>query len=165
MVREKGSAKGYVAIYTSKNSDGYAQDGETDDASGRPLMESAQCATAWASRGGIFQFQFIGCVPVTVWRQLRRLDDSETAHGLSVQFATCHNAANAPGWADYVNAQGGPLVKCANLMVRNCTSQPRYLINTARKCSVSLAFSLQKLLGLADPDLSSAVKDCAEVSR
>jgi len=52
----------------------------------------------------------VGGAPVTVYRELRRMADSETAHGLSVEFAAAHDAADAGDWAEYVNAQGGPFV-------------------------------------------------------
>lgn len=44
-----GSATGYVVKYIkyiSKNIDGYALDGESDDESGHPLKETAKHATA-----------------------------------------------------------------------------------------------------------------------
>lgn len=44
--------------------------------------------------------------------------DSETAHGLSVEFAAAHDAADAGDWAGYVNAQGGPFVRRDELTVR-----------------------------------------------
>jgi Bacteriophage replication gene A protein (GPA). len=101
-----------------KNIDGYALDGETDDESGKELKETAPAVSAWAARWHIRQFQFVGGAPVTVYRELRRMADSETAHGLSVEFAAAHDAADAGDWAGYVNAQGGPFVRRDELAVR-----------------------------------------------
>lgn len=103
----KGSLMGYVLKYICKNltGEGIDWDMEAELCS----KDGAKRATAWASIWGIRQFQFIGSVSVTVWRELRRVVgpfddvDKDLLEKLRV-------AADDGDWALFVELMGGPFV-------------------------------------------------------
>lgn len=120
-----GGAAGYVAKYISKGIDdtgSVGESGHVDDEGGqRVVMEQgdmfgggAARVRMWARAHGIRQFQALGQPPVTVWRELRRVDVEHMASAPHVVLE-CWDAVNRDGekkasWAKFLTKQGGPCV-------------------------------------------------------
>lgn len=117
----RGGAVAYVAKYIAKNIDDFGAVGEAGhfDHQGeqKELIEGgnkARRVTAWASAWGIRQFQPIGQPPVTVWRELRRIDAgivSAASQRLQRAYAAVHKSeTQRADWRAYLTEQGGAMV-------------------------------------------------------
>lgn len=137
---KKGSAAGYVAKYIAKNIDGYGfKEAEADNEAGVPAITGALRARAWASIWGVRQFQQVGSVSVTVYRELRRLDIASLLEPEEVQ--ACIAAADAGDWAAFTHAMGGAWIKRKEQLLK-----PLYQLTQK---TGKYGEALQKILGVA----------------
>ncbi|SDI51393.1 Bacteriophage replication gene A protein (GPA) [Vreelandella titanicae] len=122
---KRGTAAGYVAKYISKNINGeqFVRDGvqnDDKDRYGHELNSVAPRIESWAAVWGIRQFQFVGLPSVTVWREVRRLNEKHIDELESWEQATrpdkriagrleqIRKAANAGQWDQFLRLMGGP---------------------------------------------------------
>ena len=120
---ERGGAAGYVAKYIAKSIDDHGaigEEGHRDEWDGEAVPMpaqsdmfggSAQRVEAWAAAWGIRQFQPIGQPPVTVWRELRRIEPGEVlaaSHRLARAWRAVHrDGDDKADWHAYLTEQGG----------------------------------------------------------
>lgn len=130
---ERGGAAGYVAKYVAKNIDDahiadhlddYADERIGPDLLGDVEIKPSMRVEAWAATWGIRQFQPLGQPPVMVWRELRRIGETDARRaGFNGLIHRAWLAAQKAfgvlaDWARYVKAQGGMLLGrgCAIVM-------------------------------------------------
>lgn len=123
----KGGAVSYIAKYISKNIDGYALDGQTDNETGKPLKDAAAAVTAWASTWRIPQFHFYNLPSKGAYRECRRLRSLNITDQLGEIAEKVRAAADQGDFESYILSQGGP-----------CTPRNQQTLRVVREISDQL---------------------------
>ncbi|OEE30747.1 hypothetical protein A1QO_15555 [Vibrio genomosp. F10 str. ZF-129] len=99
-----GGAVAYLAKYISKNVDGHALEDLTDSDNKRAkLQDTVKNVTAWSRTFCFRQFQFQRTPPVTIWRELRRIDEAQEF----CLFEKARRAADYGFFSAYMDYMGG----------------------------------------------------------
>lgn len=108
--KSEGGAVAYLAKYISKNVDGHALEGLTDTDNKRAkLQETVKNVTAWSRTFCFRQFQFQRTPPVTIWRELRRIDEEQEF----CLFEKARRAADYGFFSAYMDYMGGHRLKAS----------------------------------------------------
>ncbi|MEN3159570.1 replication endonuclease [Alkalimonas sp. NCh-2] len=82
--KRQGGAAAYIAKYIAKNINAKGVESLVCEETGKVVADIINHVQAWKSRWGIRQFQFQGCDPITVYRELRRVRQSIDAEKLEL---------------------------------------------------------------------------------
>jgi len=122
-------AVGYMLKYILKNMRAHGIEGENSDEGNIRSDDSAERVEAWATAWGIRQFQQVGGHSVSVWRELRRVDEAElqkmefkTEGKIEVLMrawrAAQKIADKKANYAEFIEAMGGLETKPRDSLVR-----------------------------------------------
>ncbi|HHY0576183.1 TPA: replication endonuclease [Vibrio parahaemolyticus] len=118
--KSAGGAVVYLAKYISKNVDGYALEGEVDrDNKRAKLQETVKNVTAWSRTFCFRQFQFQKTPPVTIWRELRRIDEEQEY----CLFEKARRAADCGFFSAYMDYMGGHRLRSSERPIRLVTKE------------------------------------------
>lgn len=144
---ENGSPTGYLAKYISKNIDGEGVGEDLEASLDASVTSERVCA--WASLWGIRQFSEINTIPITVYRECRRLKSVLTGKK-AAKAEQVRSAADKGDYAAYMKAMGGPNTKRADLILR--------AFHIAKEKKNKFNEVITRLLGLADRESDEVIQ-------
>lgn len=128
---KKGGAVSYLAKYVAKGVN-HTKAGDLDPY-GNDIATAAQRIESWAATWGIRQFQFVGLPSVTVWRELRKINERTAPKFQEWQQIFHYTPANirftekliaacdSGQWDQFVRLMGGPMLPMKKRPARTWT--------------------------------------------